>query len=67
MRCSPMRVSVNFSFFCKDFLDLFKEIVSRDFVIFLYHSIDTVVHKHMERVRLLLKLRFRVEFFDFHI
>jgi hypothetical protein len=48
----------------------FKRIVSRDFVVcFLWYvSFDrSEVCTHAERVRLLLKFRFRVEFFDFHV
>jgi hypothetical protein len=47
---------------------LLKVIVSRDFVVFFCMSFDrSEVPTHEERVHLLLKLRFRVECFDFRV
>jgi hypothetical protein len=45
---------------------LFKGIVSRDFVVCFLVSFDrSYISTHQERVLLLLKVRFRIEFFDF--
>jgi hypothetical protein len=45
---------------------LIKGTVSRDFVVCFLVSFDrSEVYRHTERVRLLLKLRFRNEFLDF--
>jgi hypothetical protein len=43
-----------------------KGIVSRDFVVCFLVSFDrSNIYTHQERVLLLLKVRFRIEFFDF--
>jgi hypothetical protein len=45
-----------------------KGIVSRDFVVCFLVSFDrSYISTHQERVLLLLKVRFRIEFFDFHV
>jgi hypothetical protein len=45
---------------------LFKGIVSRDFVVCFLGSFDrSDISTHQERVLLLLKVHFRIEFFDF--
>jgi hypothetical protein len=45
-----------------------KGIVSRDFVVLFLVSFErSEVPTHTEHVRLLLKLRFRVAFFDFRV
>jgi hypothetical protein len=47
---------------------LFKGIVSRDFGVCFLVSFDrSEVPTHQERFHLLLKFRFRVEFFDFRV
>jgi hypothetical protein len=48
--------------------DLFKGIVSRDFVVGFLVSFDrSDISTHQERVLWLLKVRFRIEFFDFRV
>jgi hypothetical protein len=43
-------------------------IVSRDFVVCFLESFDrSDISTHQERVLLLLKVRFRIEFFDFRV
>jgi hypothetical protein len=52
----------------KRFFYNFKGIVSRDFVVCFLVSFDrSDISSHQERVLLLLKVRFRIEFFDFHV
>jgi hypothetical protein len=44
---------------------VFKGIVSRDFVVCFLVSFDrSDIYTHQERVLMLLKVRFRIEFFD---
>jgi hypothetical protein len=60
-----LKVSQNF-----DFIEIKKSkgIVSRDFVVcFLVPFDRSHISKHQERVLLLLKVRFRIEFFDFRV
>jgi hypothetical protein len=46
----------------------FKGIVSRDFVVCFLVSFDrSDISTHQEGVLLLLKVRFRIEFFDFRV
>jgi hypothetical protein len=48
--------------------DVFKGIVSRDFVVCFWVSFDrSHISTHQEWVLLLLKVRFRIEFFDFRV
>jgi hypothetical protein len=45
-----------------------KGIVSRDFVVCFLLSFDrSDISTHQERVLLILKVRFRIEFFDFRV
>jgi hypothetical protein len=47
---------------------LIKGIVSRDFVVCFLVSFDrSDIYTHQEWVLLLLKVRFRIEFFDFRV
>jgi hypothetical protein len=47
---------------------LFKGIVSRDLVVGFLVSFDrSYISTHQERVLLLLKVRFPIEFFDFRV
>jgi hypothetical protein len=47
---------------------LLKGIVSRDFVVCFLVSFDRYdISTHQERVLLLLKVRFRIEFFNFRV
>jgi hypothetical protein len=49
-------------------VDLFKGIVSRDFVVCFLVSFDrSDISTHQERVLLLLKVRFSIEFLDFRV
>jgi hypothetical protein len=49
-------------------IDAFKGIVSRDFVVCFLVSFDrSHISKHQEWVLLLLKVRFRIEFFNFRV
>jgi hypothetical protein len=53
-------------FYLQDLSVLLKGIVSRDFVVCFLVSFDrSDIYTHQERVLLLLKVRFRIEFFDF--
>jgi hypothetical protein len=52
----------------KSVSEKFKGIVSRDFVVcFLVPFHRSHISTHQERVLLLLKVRFRIEFFDFRV
>jgi hypothetical protein len=49
-------------------VQLLKGIVSRDFVVCFLVSFDrSNIYTHQERVLLLLKVRFRIKFFDFRV
>jgi hypothetical protein len=49
-------------------LGVFKGIVSRDFVVCFLVSFDrSDISAHQERALLLLKVRFRIEFFNFRV